>query len=69
MAPSITQPLVPPSTQSIDNALFGVLFTIVKERYNTGLRFLLVKLALDFVQLFALVFKPSDGWVYDQNLW
>ncbi len=46
-----------------------MLFTIVKERYNTGLRFLLVKLALDFVQLFALVFKPADGWVFDQDLW
>ncbi|KAG2446182.1 hypothetical protein HXX76_000775 [Chlamydomonas incerta] len=49
--------------------VFGVLFTIVKERYNTGIRWLLLKIALDFLQLFTVVFKPSDGWVIKQDLW
>ncbi|KAG2440500.1 hypothetical protein HYH02_010378 [Chlamydomonas schloesseri] len=49
--------------------VFGVLFTIVKERYNTGIRWLLLKIALDFLQLFTVVFKPNDGWVIKQDLW
>ncbi|KXZ56445.1 hypothetical protein GPECTOR_1g399 [Gonium pectorale] len=49
--------------------VYGVLFTIVKERYNTGVRWLLIKLALDFAQLFTVVFKPSDGWIIDEDLW
>ncbi|GIL43455.1 hypothetical protein Vafri_932 [Volvox africanus] len=49
--------------------IFGVLFTIVKERYNTGVRFLLAKLAFDFFQLLTVVFTPGDGWAINQDLW
>ena len=38
-------------------------------RHKSARNALRRRIALDFLQLFTVVFKPSDGWVIKQDLW
>ncbi|GIL45019.1 hypothetical protein Vafri_2438, partial [Volvox africanus] len=59
------------NSSALQAGIFGVLFTVTKEKYNTGWRFLLLKLVLDYLQLFTLTFSDSEPWVFDDKnvLW
>lgn len=55
---------------SIQNGIFGVLFTITKEKLDTGLAISLLRFGVDFIQLFSLVFYPPIfGWHVNQDFW
>jgi hypothetical protein len=54
--------------QTLQFAIFGVLFTLSKER-NEGVHLAYMKLILDFIQLFTLMVSPEFGWVVDEDLW
>ncbi|GFR50532.1 hypothetical protein Agub_g12802 [Astrephomene gubernaculifera] len=59
------------NSSALQAGIFGVLFTVTKEKYNTGWRFLLLKLVLDYLQLFTLIFTNHEPWVFDESsvLW
>ncbi|EFJ49262.1 phosphate acetyltransferase [Volvox carteri f. nagariensis] len=59
------------NSSALQAGIFGVLFTVTKEKYNTGWRFLTLKLVLDYLQLFTLTFTDTEPWVFDDKniLW
>jgi hypothetical protein len=50
-------------------ALFGVLYTMAKEKFDSSSRLAVLKIILDFIQFFLLVVRPSYGWDIDQSSW
>ncbi|KAG2450719.1 hypothetical protein HYH02_004557 [Chlamydomonas schloesseri] len=55
--------------QTVQAAVFGVLYTLAKEKLDTSKRFAFAKLILDFLQCFILIVNPSYGWAIDTNAW
>ncbi|KAG2494212.1 hypothetical protein HYH03_007568 [Edaphochlamys debaryana] len=55
------------NSSALQAGVFGVLFTVTKEKYNTGWRSLLLKLVLDYLQLFTLTFTTNEPWVFASN--
>lgn len=47
--------------QNFQSAVFGVLYTLAKEKYDTSKRFAVAKLVLDFIQSFVLIVNPAFG--------
>ncbi|GIL50719.1 hypothetical protein Vafri_6875, partial [Volvox africanus] len=57
---------------SLENAIFGVLYTLRKENNETRvrIRWVLLKILLDAWQLFATVISPaSQGWTINAHGW
>ncbi|GAX73193.1 hypothetical protein CEUSTIGMA_g646.t1 [Chlamydomonas eustigma] len=54
-------------SQSFMTSIFGVLFTLSKEKVDTSARFIVGKYILEFMQLLFLVASPSYGWHIDQS--
>ncbi|GIL60368.1 hypothetical protein Vafri_14969 [Volvox africanus] len=56
--------LDPSRRPSLENAVFGVLFTLSKENSETRIviRWVLLKILLDGWQVFTTVIQPSQGW-------
>ena len=42
--------------------MFGALFTLQRERWDFNRRWVLLRLALEHLQLLALVLAPAAGW-------
>lgn len=58
------------TSSTVQNGVFGVLFTVTKEKFTNGWRFFILRFSLDFIQLFSLVFYPAIyGWNVNQSLW
>lgn len=58
------------TSSSLQSGVFGVLFTITKEKLNNGWKFFVLRFSLDFIQLFSLVFYPPIfGWRVNTDLW
>lgn len=54
---------------SIQAGIFGVLYTLAKEKYDSSKKFAVAKLVLDFVQVFLLLVGKDFGWYIDEDLW
>ncbi|GLC40592.1 hypothetical protein PLESTM_001090800 [Pleodorina starrii] len=50
------------SSNIIQLGIFGVLYTVSKEKNLTSVKFAFFRLLLDFLQLWLLVVNPSYGW-------
>jgi hypothetical protein len=50
-------------------AVFGVVYTLSKEKHGQSYKFAAAMLVLDFLQLFVLIFDPSFGWHINESLW
>ncbi|KAG2493479.1 hypothetical protein HYH03_008295 [Edaphochlamys debaryana] len=55
--------------QTIQAAVFGVLYTLAKEKLDTSKRFAFARLVLDFLQCFILIVNPTYGWEIDTSAW
>lgn len=55
--------------KSMLKGVFGVLFTLSKEKVDSSLRFVIIKIVLDFIQIGFLIASPSYGWTINQDLW
>lgn len=55
--------------QSIEAGVFGVLYTLAKEKYDTSKKYAVIKLVLDFVQVFLLIVGKNFGWKIDEDMW
>jgi hypothetical protein len=53
--------------QSMQAGLYGVLYTLAKEKYDSSRRWAFVRLVLDFIQCFVLVVRPSLPWKIDES--
>lgn len=49
-------------TQTLQNGVFGVLYTLLGRRHNTSKRVTALRLALEFLQLFTLIVSPRFNW-------
>ncbi|GLC70645.1 hypothetical protein PLESTF_001017600 [Pleodorina starrii] len=58
-------PLDEPHT--IQLGIFGVLYTVSKEKDLTSIKFAFFRLFLDFLQLWLLVVNPSYGWAINAH--
>lgn len=47
--------------------LFGVLYTLAKEKFDSSKRWAIARLVLDFIQCFVLVVRPSLPWSIDES--
>ncbi|GLI64845.1 hypothetical protein VaNZ11_008226 [Volvox africanus] len=55
--------------QTVQAAVFGVLYTLAKEKLDTSKRFAVARLVLDFLQCFILIVNPAYGWSIDTAAW
>ncbi|GFR48517.1 hypothetical protein Agub_g10412 [Astrephomene gubernaculifera] len=55
--------------QTVQAAVFGVLYTLAKEKLDTSKRFAFARLVLDFLQCFILIVNPAYGWSIDEKAW
>lgn len=46
---------------SLPQMLFGILYTLSKEKYDESGRWALLRVCLDFLQVFLLIFHPQYG--------
>jgi hypothetical protein len=53
--------------QSMQAGLFGVLYTLAKEKFDSSKRWAIARLVLDFIQCFVLVVRPSLPWSIDES--
>lgn len=56
-------------TQNLQVAFFGVMYTVSKERWDASPQYALLKLVVDWLQLFLLLVLPAYGWVFTQKVW
>ncbi|GLC33063.1 hypothetical protein PLESTB_000374500 [Pleodorina starrii] len=55
--------------QTVQAAVFGVLYTLAKEKLDRSKRFAVARLVLDFLQCFILIVNPAYGWSIDTAAW
>lgn len=49
--------------------IFGVLYTLAKEKYDKSRKWAVARVVLEFIQCLLLVVKPSAGWAIDKDVW
>ncbi|GFR51067.1 hypothetical protein Agub_g13391 [Astrephomene gubernaculifera] len=52
---------------TVQLGIFGVLYTVSKEKQLTSVKFAFFRFFLDFLQLWLLVVNPAYGWDIDPN--
>ena len=50
---------------TVEDGIFGVLYTLSKEKATTSFRSCILKLLLDFAQLVVFYVDPSFGWAFN----
>ena len=66
---SAEQPDGMENNHDIAAAVFGVVYTLSKDKRGQSYRFAAAHMVLDFLQLFLLIFAPNFGWHMKENLW
>eukprot|EP00891_Asterochloris_glomerata_P000486 jgi/Astpho2/486/Aster-x0440 len=54
---------------SLQDAVFGVLFTLSKEKLNTSWKYAMAVIILDFLQLSVFNLSPWFPWAFDKHIW
>ena len=54
-------------SKALVNGLFGVLYTVAKEKDNISYPFALFRLFMDWLQLFLLIVSPFYGFDIDPD--
>lgn len=56
-------------TQAIQTAVFGVLLTLFKERWEDSKRYAFGRIVLEHLQLLLLLLQPYFLWTFKYNFW
>lgn len=56
-------------TQTIAAAVFGVLGTLLKERWEDSRRYLALRLTMEHLQLLLILLQPHFGWRFHYENW
>jgi hypothetical protein len=56
-------------TQTIAAAVFGVLGTLFKERWEDSRRYLALRFTMEHLQLLLILLQPHFGWLFHYEHW
>lgn len=53
--------------QSIQNGIFNVLHILTQDKWDKQHKYAVLKVVVEWIQLFLLLVLPNYGWVIDQD--
>jgi hypothetical protein len=56
-------------THTIAAAVFGVLGTLFKERWEDSRRYLALRFSMEHLQLLLILLQPQFGWMFQYEHW
>jgi hypothetical protein len=56
-------------SQTLQNGVFGVLYTLLSRRFDNSKRLAAIRLSLEFLQVFTLIVSPLYGWTINRDIW